>query len=196
MKFWLDDPTVLLNSKYITELWPYSSMSVNEKLNAMTRFVIVATLLGYMCLNRYIVLILGLIIIGVIVFMYRIQPEKENMSNYYEINKQQTIDSNNPMGNVLMTDYKYNPYKSATGTEYNPLVESTINNSVKDFVLQENKDNKDMAGQFSYLGDQLVFEQSMHSFYTNPVTTVPNSQDDFLKFCYGELPSDKPLQIY
>ena len=196
MKFWLDDPTVLLNTKYITELWPYSYMSINEKLNATTRFIILATLLGYMCLNRYIILILGLIIIGIIVFLYQIQPEKENMSNYYNLEKQQNIESNNPMGNVLMTDYTYNPYKTAVNPEYNPVVESSINSAAKDFVLQENKDNADVPNMFSYLGDQLVFEQSMRPFYTNPSTTIPNSQDDFLKFCYGELPSEKPLQIY
>ena len=196
MKFWIDDPTVLFNSKYITELWPYSSMSMNEKLNAITRFIILVTLLGYMCLNRYIVLILGLILMGVIIFVYRMQPVHENMSNYYEISKQQNIESNNPLGNVLMTDYKYNPYKTETITDYNPVVEATINVSVKSFILQNNKDNADMPNSMSVLGDQMVLEQSMRSFYTNPVTTIPNGQEQFLKFCYGELPSEKPLQIF
>ena len=95
-----------------------------------------------------------------------------------------------------MTDYKYNPYKTEVSTEYNPMVESSINTKVKEFILQENKDNADMPNAFTYLGDQLVFEQGMRTFYTNPSTTIPNSQDDFLKFCYGEFPSEKPLQIY
>ena len=31
----------------------------------------------------------------------------------------------------------------------------------------------------------------MHSFYTTPNTTIPNDQDKFAKFCYGNMPSNK-----
>ena len=46
------------------------------------------------------------------------------------------------------------------------------------------------------MGDQFTFEQNNRQFYTNPSTTIPNKQDDFLSFCYGTLPSEKPLTIY
>ena len=35
--FWLDDPKVLFNKNYITEILPPSNMSFERKLNAVTR---------------------------------------------------------------------------------------------------------------------------------------------------------------
>ena len=47
MSFWIKDPTILFNQKYITQLWPYPDLSYEEKLNAITRFVILITILGH-----------------------------------------------------------------------------------------------------------------------------------------------------
>ena len=35
------------------------------------------------------------------------------------------------------------------------------------------------------------FEHSMRNFYTNPNTEIPNSQNDFINWCYGNMPSRK-----
>ena len=42
----------------------------------------------------------------------------------------------------------------------------------------------------------MTFEQNNRQFYTNPSTTIPNKQDEFLSFCYGTLPSEKHVSIY
>lgn len=191
----MSDPTILFNSKYITQLWPYSRMSRDEKLNAMTRFVILVTLIGFMCINRIIIIVLGLIMIGIIVFLY--QTQKEGMASYFELDeKKQDIYQNNPFSNVLISDYKFNPGKDEFNEKYNPDLENRLNNSVKESILELNKDNKDIANMFVSSGDNLEFEQNMRQFYTTPSTTIPNKQDNFLKFCYGDLPSEKPLTIY
>jgi hypothetical protein len=44
---------------------------------------------------------------------------------------------------------------------------------------------------FHDLGEQLVFEQSMRPFYSNPGTTIPNDQTSFAEFCYGSMVSCK-----
>ena len=49
---------------------------------------------------------------------------------------------------------------------------------------------------FSNEKDNFEFEQNMRQFNTNPSTTIPNKQDNFLEFCYGKLYSEKPLTIY
>ncbi len=193
MKFWLDDPTILFNSKYILELYPYDYMDNNEKLNAVTRFIILITLFGYMCLNNYLIFILGLIMIGIIIFIYRTQSTKEGYSN---ISEQQVIESNNPLRNILMNDYKYNVNKKGVDPEYTPAVEESINTAAKKFILQENKDNNEISTIFNGLGDKLEFEQSMRQFYTTPNTTIPNNTEDLLKYLYGDLPSEKPLKIF
>lgn len=193
MSFWLNDPTILFKQKYITQLWPYSHLTYEEKLNAVTRFIIVISLLGYVLLNRIIIVVLGLIITGIIVLLYK---KKEGLNNSYYAVNDQIIEQNNPFGNVLMTDYKFNPNKKEVTTEYSPNLETSINTKIKEFIVQENGDNNEIYNLFNNVGDQMTFEQNNRQFYTNPSTTIPNKQDDFLSFCYGTLPSEKPLTIY
>jgi hypothetical protein len=199
MKFWLDEPTILFNSEYITELWPYSSMDINQKMNAVTRLVILLTLFGYMIFNHHIIFILGLIFVSFIVYLHYSHPEtKEGMSNYYDLKDIKPVDDRNPLGNVLISDYKYNPYKTQFNPQYNPIVENNINDTTKNMILQMNSDNKDAPKLFSNLVDNFKFEQSMQRFNSNPVTTVDqkNEYGDYLGFMYGTLPSNKPLMIY
>ena len=195
MEFWIKDPTILFNKKTITQIWPYTYLSYNEKLNAFTRFIILLTLMGYLLLNNIIVIVLGLIIIGCVVLLY-IQTNKEGMFGSYKITDQPIIEKKNPFSNVLMDDYKYNPNKKAEETKYSSDLEQNINTKVKNFVIQENIDNNDIYNMFNNEGDKFTFEQSLRQFNTNPSTTIPNKQDDFLSYCYGKLPSDKPLTIY
>lgn len=192
--FWVNEPTILFNKKYIDQIWPYSYLTYEEKLNAVTRFVIIITILGYVLMNRFIIVVLGMIVVGLVVLLYK---KKEGMHfPYYGVSDQQTIESNNPFGNVLMSDYKYNPNKSAVNGEYNPETEQSVNKAIKDFIVQENNDNNEINNLFNNVGDQFTFEQNNRPFYTNPSTTIPNKQDDFLNFCFGTLPSEKPLVIY
>jgi hypothetical protein len=194
MSFWVNEPTVLFNKKYINQIWPYSYLTYEEKLNAATRFIVIITLLGYVLLNRFIIVVLGLIVVGIIVLLYK---KKEGMVfPYYGVNDQQSIEQNNPFGNVLITDYKFNPNKKAVNSDYTPDLENTLNSKIKEFIIQENSDNNEINNLFNNVGDQFTFEQNNHQFYTNPSTTIPNKQDDFLSFCFGTLPSEKPLTIY
>ena len=45
---WLKDPTILLKRDKLKEIWPLSSMSSEEKINAITRLVIILTFIGYL----------------------------------------------------------------------------------------------------------------------------------------------------
>lgn len=59
--FWLQDPTVLFNNAGITQIIPTSDMDRESRLNAMSRLIIVLTLLGYLITMSYSVLLLGVI---------------------------------------------------------------------------------------------------------------------------------------
>jgi hypothetical protein len=193
MKFWADNPSILFDSQYITEIWVYSNMDTNQKLNAISRLVILLSLIGYVCFNRYIIFILGLILLGVIIIIQK-SEKKEGFSNVAEY---QRITSNNPLQNLLLPEYKYNKEKEPLKPRYDKEVEDSINESAKNFILQENKDNSDIVNIFSNLGDKFEFEQSMRPFYTNPVTSVGQTEyGDFLGFVFGDLPSDKPLKKF
>ena len=193
MKFWADNPSILFDSQYITEIWVYSNMDTNQKLNAISRLVILLSLIGYVCFNRYIIFILGLILLGVIVIIQK-SEKKEGFSN---VEDYQRITSNNPLQNLLLPEYKYEKEKAPLKPRYDKEVENSINENAKNFILQENKDNADIVKLFSNLGDKFEFEQSMRPFYTNPVTSVGQTEySDFLGFVFGELPSDKPLKKF
>lgn len=192
MKFWADNPSILFDSQYITEIWVYSNMDTNQKLNAISRLVILLSLIGYVCFNRYIIFILGLIILGVIVIIHK-SGKKEGFT---DVEKYQRITSNNPLQNLLLPEYKYKE-PDRVAPKYNKQVEDNINENAKNFILQENKDNADIGNIFSNLGDKFEFEQSMRPFYTNPVTSVGQTEyGDFLGYLFGSLPSDKPLKKY
>ena len=144
MKFWADNPSILFDSQYISEIWIYSGMDTNQKLNAISRLVILLTLLGYVCFNRYIIFILGLILLGVIVIVQK-SGKKEG---FKDVEEYQRITSNNPLENVLLPDYKYNKEKPAV-SKYAKEKETSINDNAKNFILQENKDNSDIGNIFS-----------------------------------------------
>jgi hypothetical protein len=169
-------------------------MSRDEKLNAITRFVILLSLIGYMCINRLIIIVFGLIFIGIIVILYN--TNLEGMAPYYNNDNKSEIYTNNPFNNVLVTDYTFNSGKDEFKEEYTPDLENRINNSIKSSIVEQNSDNADITDIFKDESDRFGLEQNSRQFYTTPNTTIPNKQDSFLEFCYGTLHSEKPLTIY
>ena len=45
--FWSEDPNILFQHKYIFEFYPVNSMSYEQKLNSITRLVLLLILLSY-----------------------------------------------------------------------------------------------------------------------------------------------------
>ena len=87
----------------------------------------------------------------------------------------------NPLMNVMMDDYKYNTNKKPAAPSYNEKVLKEIN---------ENGKNPN-AKLYKNLGDNLKYEHSMRNFYTMPNSQIPNDQNAFAKFCYGNMKSCK-----
>tara|TARA_Y100000389_G_scaffold203265_1_gene251155 strand:+ start:34419 stop:35006 length:588 start_codon:yes stop_codon:yes gene_type:complete len=192
-EFWINDPKILLNKEKLLEFWPYSKLSYNNKLNSITRFVILITLFGYAIFNNYIILLIGVIVICFIVFIYNYYSIEE-FDNLLKTDFDENINSaTNPLSNMLVNDP---PIKPEIKAEYDEKMENNINNKTKQFILDNNKNNSAIGEIFKTLADNLNFETSMRQFYINPNTTNPNNQDDFVKYCYNDLYSEKPLVIY
>jgi hypothetical protein len=195
MDFWIDNPKVLFQAKYIQEVWIDKSMNMNQKLNALTRLIILLSLLGFICFNRSLFLVIGLLLIIAMVIFYK-QYAVEGMTSCQRPKTTCHVMPSNPMNNVLVTDYKENPHLKPSHPEYSLQVENNINTSALTSILLQNKDNKDIHKGFGTSRDQFEFEQSMRPFFTQPVNSVDKVEyGDFLKYCYGALPSDKPLKI-
>lgn len=215
--FWLNEPTILFDKKQITEIWPNPNMSNMEKLNAISRFVIIASLLGYLITLNMGIIFVGIITLAVIAILYHVQSNKiiadekakelppkikESFTNailYNEVKDDYTNPKeNNPMMNVLLPEISYNPTRNEAAPAFNAEVEKNINNSTKDYVVDttfsdESTKQKEYIKRklFSDLGDSYTFDDSMRNFYTNPNTTIPNDQGGFANFCFGDMISAK-----
>ena len=197
--FWLKDFSILFKKDNILQIWPYEDMTYHEKLNATTRFIILVSLVGYMIMNNYLILLFGIILVLLIVFVFNyykkeVKEALDNMEN--EIVDEEKHSRVNPLYNVLMSDYVDDVNKPEASKEYDDKKEELINSQAKNFIYENNKDNQQIGNIFNNLANNLEFEKSMRQFHVNPSTTIPNSQSDFLKFCYNDLYSEKPLIIY
>jgi hypothetical protein len=215
--FWFDNPNILLDKNYILEFFPIESMSYNQKLNAITRIIIVLTIIGFVISKSIRILVISAITIFAI-FLFHYYHEKEKQKNEIKkpnLDKIENFDnpamaylkesgnsiptdvfdvpnSSNPFSNVLITDYDYNPNKKPAPPAFNANVNNDILKQAKQLVSEANPDQPDIADKlFKDLGEQFVFEQSLRPFNSNPNTTIPNDQAAFAEFCYGSMISCK-----
>ena len=69
--FWLENPNVLLNKNYITEIWPNSDFDLARKLNAITRIIIIMAILGYFLTKSPYIPISAVVSLIVLVIIYK-----------------------------------------------------------------------------------------------------------------------------
>lgn len=66
-QLWYKDANILL--KDVNELWPLSSMSVNQQVNALVRSFILITSLGYLITYNTLYLLTGILLIALVSFL-------------------------------------------------------------------------------------------------------------------------------
>jgi len=189
--FWLNNPSVLLKSSQIIEIWPLKKLSLERKLNALTRLVIILTILGYCYTQKLTIIITSIITLLVVIIFYQIKKKKKkvkegfNKANFFNLkgNRFTQPTKKNPVMNVLLTEINDNPKRPEAAPAYEPSVENEINTSVADPRL------------FQDLGDSIAFNQSIRNFYSMPSTTIPNDQEKFANYLYGNMPSCKEGNI-
>uniref|UniRef100_A0A6C0IIS4 Minor capsid protein P9 transmembrane helices domain-containing protein n=1 Tax=viral metagenome TaxID=1070528 RepID=A0A6C0IIS4_9ZZZZ len=212
--FWATNPNILFDNKYLLEFFPVSEMTYNQKLNAITRTVIILSLLTFFTSSNIRVIIVSVITLFAIFILhyYHLKEStnkkkstllKEGFANpamdYLEAEDINIPDdvfdkptTENPFSNVLMTDYDYNPNKKPAPPAFNKNVNEKILEDAKQLVINSNPGQPDIADKlFKDLGEQYVFEQSLRPFHSNPNTTIPNDQEAFAEFCYGSMVSCK-----
>ena len=74
--FWSNDPTVLFNKDYIFELWPTTNMCYEQKLNAITRLIILITILGYILTMSSRIIFVGILTLVVIFILFNMRKKK------------------------------------------------------------------------------------------------------------------------
>jgi len=215
--FWINEPSILLNKDYILQVWPSSKMSYEEKLNAISRLVIILTVLGFILTMNKSILLIGIVTLVAIFAMYKMRKQKvtkdmldgskEGFSGIDVKNQQETIinpdtlksylksefmpvNKKNPLGNVLLTEIMDNPTRKPAPPSFNTEVYEDINVSTKKMVQSLNPGIKNTNKQlYGDLGEQFEFDQSQWSFYSTPNTKIPNDQGAFADYLYGDMPS-------
>ena len=135
-EIWIKSPSILLSKKQINKIWPTKDMTRNEKLNAITRLVILLSILGYFVTHSYNFFITGGVTLAVITILYYIQESKsevplqdkvEGFTNpkVYEALKTNFTNPTvkNPAMNVLLPEISANPTRKSAAPAYNRAVE-------------------------------------------------------------------------
>jgi len=215
--FWSDNPNIILNTSYLFEFFPTDSMSYAQKLNAISRLVILLTIIGFILTRSLRVLIISAITLFSLHLIYRHHAKSENREKDLEgfSSKNQALDMlndmnkptspeifdtptpENPFSNVLMNDYDYNPHKKPAPPVAKPEISDNILSDAKTMVQKMNPGQPNIADKlFRDLGEQFVFEQSLRPFYSTASTTIPNDQAGFADFCYGSMISCKEGNLF
>ena len=199
--FWVNDPTILFRGDVLTHLWPTKEMTMDEKLNSITRLIIVLTILGYLISKNYRVIAAGLItLFSIIILKYSKSSQTTGIKEGYSDLRQnvsekkiyQAPTEKNPLMNVLLPEIQDNPKRPGAQMSYDPEVVENINKKTQDMVVS-NFDNPEGIHErlFRDLGDNFQFDRSMIQFTATANTQIPNDQKTFAEFCYGDMTSCK-----
>jgi len=196
-------------------------MCYEQKLNAISRLIILLTILGYILTMSKRVLAVGVITLLVIFILYNMRKQKltKDMLENFEVqgnevtgmfdNKPKsfvnpvTLDAvlrtefkegnkKNPFSNVLLTQINDDPNRKAAPPSFNVDVDEDITKNVKRAVQMMNPGIKNTNKQlFGDLWQQFELDQSNRVFYSTPNTRVANDQGAYGQYLYGWMPSGK-----
>ena len=210
--FWTENPNILLNPAHLTEFFPSEDMSYNQKMNAITRMIIILTVAVYLVTNTFRSVAFGaLSVFAIYLVHYYHESDKRDaftgLSGQTDKNSPalsalgKDVDSlgspaevfdnptaENPFSNVLITDVTGNSHKKPAPPAHNKQTNQSILEAAKEAVINANPDQPNISDKlFKDLGEQLTFEQSMRQFYSTPSTQTPDDQQAFAEFCYGSM---------
>lgn len=205
--FWINQPTILLKNKYIFNIVPNKNMEFNEKLNSITRLIIILTIVGYFITKNTMLFILAIISNLIIIGYYYFKTNNKTLSllnnreNFENLTKNEIEKANlvtptteNPLMNVMLTDIKDNPNRNKAAPAANPIIQEEINKKTENITKNNFEDDNIDKKLFRDLGDSMNLDMSMRQFYTMPNTRVSNDQKSFAEFCYKDMIECNPLK--
>jgi hypothetical protein len=217
IQFWSNNPTVLFNKEYIFDLWPTPSMCYEQKLNAISRLIILLTILGYILTTSKRVLVIGALTLLCIFVLYNMRKQKltKNMLENFEVQGNEvtglfndksksfvnpvTLDAvlrtefkegnkKNPFSNVLLTQINDEPERKAAPPAFNVDCDEDITKNVKRAVQMMNPGIKNTNKQlFGDLWQNFQLDNFMRPFNSCPNTRVTNDQGAYAQYLYNNL---------
>ena len=174
MKAWFDDPQQLIRADQVSQFWPNREQSPEDRINAASRFVIYACCVIYLIRRDPRIFVLGGTVLGVLYILYKSKMVKETYGMASSSCQMPTQD--NPMGNVLITDYTDAPNRLEAC--YYPTVKPIVKSMLDDRIPYD-------AGRSRSALPQYQRNAAARQFVTAPVSKIPGDQTSFAEWCYG-----------
>lgn len=182
MNSWFENPQQLFSTDKVFDFWPNSNQSVNDRVDAATRFIIYATCIIYLIRRDARIFVLGGMVIGVLYVMYKAGMIKDTHARptLRPASSCQLPTKDNPMANLLMTD---DPSRNAAC--FSETVQPMIKAHVDDMFDYDSGRSRSPLPQYQK-------NASSRQFVSMPVSSQNgDEQNDFAEWCYG--PKFKPM---
>jgi hypothetical protein len=115
--FWTNDPSVLFNKDSITQLWPNQKMTNEAKMNAVSRLVILMTILGFILTRNIKIIFIGSITLAILFTVYKFRKQVLVNSLIQNVGTTEGFSNSIPIDSKLATNSK---------TTYNPVTLETV----------------------------------------------------------------------
>lgn len=181
-KIWYKDIRHLFTNENFDKFFPTKDMTFAEQLNSMVRFSIYFAIVAYVLRHDSAVFMVPLFV-GLFTFViYTFDTQNKQQENLYLDDRNwyktphsgkvcQRPTENNPFMNVLISDYVLNPERKAACD----VTKTNIKSKTKKYF------DKNL---YRSVSDIFGKEASDRQWVTNPITTIPNDQDGFARWCY------------
>lgn len=180
---WYKEPAnFFLNVENAVKFIPDSKMSLNEQLNAAFRFALYFSIVVTIVRQDVRVMFFA-VFVAIFTYLVAYTEEQKNsvkegmmqqMNIKYDRQKRACMmpTKNNPFMNVLVSDYSKFPNRPPACNIANKGVKQALKQFVSNDVYQ---DIEDVFGR----------NTTDRQFFTNPITTIPNSQGEFAHWLYN-----------
>ncbi len=177
MKAWFDDPQQLVRADQVNQFWPTNDQTPEDRVNAASRFVIYVCTILYLIRRDPRVFVLGATVLAVIYVLYKSRMVKETYGGSVEGVSCQMPTPDNPMGNVMITDFSDAPNRLEAC--YYPTVKPFVNSYTSDRIPYD-------AGRSRSPMPKYLRNAMERQFVSNPVTKIPGDQTALRNLFMGE----------
>lgn len=196
--FWSNEPTILFNSDNILQVWPQPSMSFEAKLNAISRFVIVLSILGFVFTMRPHFLVIGAITLAIILSLYKYRKQTivkgltENFSNQDKKGYNASSKKNKNVRKITPTTFTTNPVTldSVLRSEFHPTTKQNPFGNVLLTDIMDDPERKAAAPSFNPdVHEDITTAVKKQTQMLNPDIISTNKQ------LYGDLKDNYDLDM-
>lgn len=183
-EIWFNNIQGFMSAHNYNRFFPSKEMTFPEQLNSLLRFSIYFSALVFLLKKDTNIFFIVIFMGGFTYLLYTVDSQNKKRERFFL--KQQNLAADKNTGKVCVEPSKNNPFMNVLMSEY---AENPTRKEACDVTKGK---QKKMAKK--YFEDNLyrdvsdIFDKnaSDRNYYTTAITTIPNDQDGFAKFCYGQ----------